>query len=342
MSSSACAAEAARRFAAAMAAAGGWEDAPRLAVGLSGGPDSLALARLAASWAAERGGTVVALVLDHGVRPAARIEARLAAAWAEAAGLAVVRLALPPGTALSAAALRGARLAALERAAAEAGALHLLLGHHRADQAETVLLRARRGSGPDGLAAMAPVRHLATVRLLRPLLHVTPASLKAVLQTHGQAWVEDPANASGTRGALRAALADRGGEGVAVAALAEAAVARGRARAAKEADVASLLARSATLPCSGAIRLDASVLAAAPAPLRAAAVAAVIRAVGGRATRPAPAALAAIPARLACGRGFSLGGCVLSLRAGWWHVARERRRPVAAMADRRGFGYAAA
>ncbi|MCO6420058.1 tRNA lysidine(34) synthetase TilS, partial [Siccirubricoccus sp. KC 17139] len=76
---------------------------------------------------------------------------------------------------------REARLAALLAACHEAGRPWLLLGHHRADQAETLLFRALRGSGPAGLAGMAPARPAVEALLLRPLLGTPPARLEAVV-----------------------------------------------------------------------------------------------------------------------------------------------------------------
>ena len=55
-------------------------------------------------------------------------------------------------------------------------------------------LRQARGSGADGLAGMAPVRELAGLRLLRPLLAVPKAALVALLAAAGQPWLEDPSN----------------------------------------------------------------------------------------------------------------------------------------------------
>ncbi len=61
-------------------------------------------------------------------------------------------------------------------------------------EAETYLLRLARGSGVDGLAAMAPVHELSSVRVLRPLLEVPRARLEAALHRAGQDWVDDPTN----------------------------------------------------------------------------------------------------------------------------------------------------
>jgi len=348
VSSSASAADAAVRFAAAMAAAGGWEDRPLLAVALSGGPDSLCLALLARDWAAARGGAAIALVLDHAARPAARAEAALAAAWAGWAGLQVRRLVLCGRAGRSAAALRSARHAALAAAAAEAGALHLLFGHHAADQAETVLLRALAGSGEAGLGGIAPGRHAGPVRLLRPLLGCPPEGLKALLREAGQPWVLDPSNETrGSRAALRREMADAAGEGVAVRALAEAAASRRAAAAASAGAAAEVLARAASLPSDGGVSLDDLRLRAVPAPVLSAAVAAVLARVSGRPYAVSPRQAAALPARLAAGKAFSLGGCVLSLRGGRWRILPEarslRRRAgpsVVAVAEAARLGYA--
>jgi tRNA(Ile)-lysidine synthase len=339
VSVSACAAEALpARFAAAMADAGGWEDQPLLAVGLSGGADSLCLALLAAGWARQKGGRVLALVLDHALRPAARTEAALAARWAEAAGIAPVLLRLGRGPA-SAEALRRRRVAALADAARAAGALHLLLGHHRLDQAETVLLRAMRGSGGRGLAAMAPVSTLGQVRLLRPLLGLSPREIRAYLAARRQPWIADPANdMRGARAALRREMADRDGEGAASIALAGLAARRREARAVEEAAVASLLGRAASLRPGGEVALDRACLLSAAPPLRATALAAVLGGVSGRPYRPGPARLAAGAEKLAGEAGFSLGGCVLRPAGGAWIVRPERRR-VVAVAETRGLGY---
>ncbi|WP_291299050.1 tRNA lysidine(34) synthetase TilS [Elioraea sp.] len=329
MTSSACAAEEATlRFAAALGAAGGWEERPRLAVALSGGPDSLALALLAQGWAAARGGDAIALILDHGVRPAARIEAGLAEAWAVAAGLAARRLALPPGQRRSSAALREARHAMLARAATEAGALHLLLGHHLSDQAETVLIRALGRSGAGGLAAMAPVRVTKAVRLIRPLLGVTPAAIRAVLRERGQPWIADPSNdrGGGLRATLRHAMADGAGEGVQVRALADAAASHAADAARRSEAVTALLAVAATLPCAGGVALDRARLAAAPLADRTAALGAVLKAVSGRALPPDARALARLAAAVAARAGaMTLGGCLIAPRGDTWQVTAETR-----------------
>src|SRR6266536_2158308 len=77
-----------REFGAAMAALGPFEPAPRLAAGVSGGPDSMALALLADTWARERGGSLIALIVDHGLREASAAEATGTAARLRERGIA--------------------------------------------------------------------------------------------------------------------------------------------------------------------------------------------------------------------------------------------------------------
>ncbi len=217
-----------------MAALGPFEPAPRIAAGVSGGADSMALAILALTWTRERGGSLLVLVVDHRLRSesgreAAQTVARLDARGIEAKILEIHGLEHGPSLAERA---RMARFAALEAACAEAGILHLLLGHHSGDQAETLQIRALGGSGPGGMAGMAPVVETRMLRLLRPLLAIPPVRLRATLRSFGVAWVEDPSNndASALRPRLRLLRRDNAGAGSATAALVAASVASGRLR----------------------------------------------------------------------------------------------------------------
>jgi tRNA(Ile)-lysidine synthase len=73
---------------------------------------------------------------------------------------------------------------------------YLFTAHHADDQAETILLRLMRGTGPRGLTAMAQQRPLAAGILCRPLLDFTRADLEEYAQTHGLTWVNDESNAN--------------------------------------------------------------------------------------------------------------------------------------------------
>jgi tRNA(Ile)-lysidine synthase len=237
-------------FTRAMDRLGPFEPCPQMAVAVSGGADSMALALLARDWVRLRGGTVVALIVDHGLRAESADEARITAERLGGLGIAsrVLRLTgLTHGPAMAERARIG-RYEVLSRACAEAGFLHLLLGHHAADQAETVAMRVLRGSQTHGLAGMAALRELGVVRLLRPLLGVTPSALRQFLTGIGVGWVEDPSNHDlrALRPRLRQALAAAPGT-----ALGDALSSVGRLRRREEAEIASELATRASIRPEG-------------------------------------------------------------------------------------------
>ncbi len=251
-----------------MARLGPWDPGRRVAVAVSGGADSLALAVLAQGW-----GDPVALIVDHGLRAAAAAEAEATRIALVARNLParVIRLhGLAPGPALAARA-RTARYAALSSACKDAGLVDLLLGHHAGDQAETVLMRQGRGSGPAGMAGMAAVAEADGLRLLRPLLGFIPGSLRAVVAGAGLRPVEDPTNADlrTTRARLRRDIGEDRGFLLATAARSAA------ARAVAEAAVAAEMAARASLHPEGYALLS-------PGPVRPDTLAALLRSLSGR------------------------------------------------------------
>ncbi len=305
-----------------MARLGPFEPRPTLALAVSGGSDSLAMALLAKAWAIGRGGTVLALVVDHGLRPEAAMEAgdtivRLAAKGIPARLLTLRDLAKVPGLAERA---RAARYAALQTACAEAGILHLLLGHHAGDQAETLRMRQGAGSGPRGLAAMAALVETSHVRLLRPLLGVPPSALRGFLRHEGLDWVEDPSNRDPAtlRARLRAELADPDGTGTTTRALLAEAARHGAMRATEDGHVAAVLAARVTLHPAGWALLSGG-------PIAPAALAALLRTIVGR---PHPPRTDAIDRLAAAPRPATLGGARLMPAgsagpADAWLVVRE-------------------
>ena len=185
----------AEAFARALARA--FPEAPPAALGLavSGGSDSMALLRLAADWAARRRTALQVATIDHGLRPEAADEAAMVAHAARALGLphTVLRWDWDRHGNLQDAARR-ARFRLLADWARAGGLAAVLLGHTRNDQAETLLMRLARGSGVDGLAAMAEERVAHGARFLRPLLEVERYALRQVLRGAGQTWADDPTN----------------------------------------------------------------------------------------------------------------------------------------------------
>lgn len=168
-----------------------------LVVGLSGGADSVALLDALVLLRPSRGFRLVAVHLDHGLRPGSAEDAVFCARLCERLdvrfrhGTADVRArAAREGGGIEAAARRE-RYLFLRRVGREEHAAAIAVAHTRDDQAETLLLRLLRGAGATGLAAMRGRRGA----LLRPLLAVSREEVVAHLRERGIDWREDPSNA---------------------------------------------------------------------------------------------------------------------------------------------------
>ncbi len=307
-----------------MAALGPFEARPDLAVAVSGGADSLALCLFADRWVRARGGRLVALTVDHGLRPGSRQECATLARWLGGRGIEhdiLTWKGAKPAAGIQAAA-REARYSLLHEACRERGILHLLLAHHAADQAETVLLRAGAGSGFDGLAAMPAVSGLEAPRRLRPLLGIDPVRLRASLAALGQDWIEDPSNRDRryTRVRVRAGLGADFGRWAARARRI------GRIRAADEAITCRWLARNGRIAPWGHVALDGAALAAAPPAVRIRALGRALLCAGGRAYPPRREALERLAAWAASPDGTrTLGGCRVTRAASTILICRELR-----------------
>jgi len=187
-----------------------------LAVALSGGADSAMLAVHAARFARERGLALHCLHIHHGLQQAADQWQAHVHDLAQRLRLPChsvrVRVDVSQGDGMESAA-RAARYHALAELARQADASHVLLAHHRDDQAETVLLRLLRGAGPTGLAAMAPSMARDGVTYLRPWLDAPRARLLQLADEYARStgWrpVADPSNTDDqyTRAAVRQRLA---------------------------------------------------------------------------------------------------------------------------------------
>lgn len=218
----------------------GWADEAAVVLAVSGGPDSLALMWLAARWrrARRRGPELVAVTVDHGLRPEAAREAREVKRRAADWGIlhrTVRWRGEKPATGLPAAA-RAARYALLGQAARRHGAAAVVTAHTQDDQAETVLMRLLRGSGLGGLGGMAEVSTRDGVTLLRPLLGIGKSRLIATLRRAGIGYADDPTNSDPhyTRARLRTLMPHLAAEGADARSLARLAARLARADAALE------------------------------------------------------------------------------------------------------------
>ncbi|MHB1272647.1 MAG: tRNA lysidine(34) synthetase TilS [Rhodanobacter sp.] len=166
-----------------------------LCVAYSGGPDSTALLHALAQLPAARARGLRTLHVDHGLHADSPRWAghclRFCAALEVPCQVLQVRVETGNGAGLEAAA-RHARYAALTAQLKEGE--WLLLGHHRDDQAETVLLKLLRGAGPQGLGGMRVLRSIGPGQLWRPLLALSRQQLREYVDANHLACIDDPSN----------------------------------------------------------------------------------------------------------------------------------------------------
>lgn len=293
----------------------------------------MSLALLAARWCAARGHSFTALIVDHGLRASSGAEARMVAARLEALGIAVEILewvGAKPASGIQQVA-REARLGLLIARAGALGAYALLLAHHLGDQAETLVMRLGRGSGPDGLAAIRAKQRRDGVTLLRPLLPVPPAILRTVCLEAAMPWIEDPSNRDRRfeRVRVRQASTELAAAGLSPAPLGRMAAAFGRLRDWSDRWLAGFLSENGQLTPMGYARIDLAAAIALPQPLRTKFFSGMLQSVGGGLYPPRGEAVARFEHWLcgAAGRRMTIGGCLVwRMPDGMLWIARETAR----------------
>ena len=166
-----------------------------VAVAVSGGGDSMALLDLAIRAAAQQNQTVLAVTVDHGLRPEAAEEARMVAAFCAERSIHHDTLrwdGQADGNLMAAA--REARYRLIAQWALDHDCAHVILGHTQDDEAETFLMSLARGAGVNGLAGMDLFPVYGGVRWRRPLMSVPRAELREYLTRRNIKWVDDPTN----------------------------------------------------------------------------------------------------------------------------------------------------
>ncbi|KAL8158586.1 hypothetical protein V2J09_000123 [Rumex salicifolius] len=196
----------------------------RIALGVSGGPDSIALCLLTAHWKAnsacdsDSNGYIdglLAIIVDHGLRTESRDEAKMVSSRVSKLG---IRCEIATGDWSNGRpkqghlqeAARDLRYGIFQEVCVRNQIGVLLIAHHADDQAELFILRLSRNSGVLGLAGMAFTSRLYSalplsyedssknqgIILVRPLLDLTKEDLYEICKEGNQEWVEDPTNSS--------------------------------------------------------------------------------------------------------------------------------------------------
>lgn len=303
-----------------------------IAAGVSGGADSLALAlRLH-----DCGKKVIALTVDHGLRPESRKEA-------EYVGEIMTRYGIDhhiltwEGEKPHSGIEEAARLKRYELLLGWCRDNHvgvLAVGHHRRDQAETFLLRLQRGSGLDGLCCMQPVAERGGIMLIRPQLENDPEFLKSFLRERGIVWAEDASNQSDDflRARIRKFLPElKRVTGLSEQRLAETAAVLSRTRGYLEEQTARFIKNHVRRWENAAVSVSAGVLLGQHPEMVYRVLSALIRETGGRIYAPEAEETLRLAGLLnkADFKGCTLGGCeVFVSRKRLWIVPEVRRKQV--------------
>lgn len=305
---------------------------------VSGGPDSIALMHLAKKWmrANGHGPQTTVATIDHGLRAESADEALFVAAQASALGLPHVTLAWTgekPRSGIQAAA-RDARYRLLADYCGLRGVQAVVTAHTEDDQAETFLMRLRRGSGLDGLSAMTIAAEWNGTPILRPLLGFSKRRLLAYLRQHGLPYVDDPSNRNSAfeRVRLRQATKALAAAGITRLSLSRASSRLDRSRRALDSIAEAFLQKYFRVSPLGQGAVDREAFLNLPEDLRLRAVSRILPMVSGRSNPPRMARVERLLPKLALAHyRTTLGGCILAADSRALNVYREPGRLTAAI-----------
>lgn len=303
-----------------------FEAAPHIAVGVSGGADSMALAALLSDWVEQKSGRMTALIVDHGLRFESAEEAHDVSKQLRSLGINVVVLPWVSGKVSSGVQekARIARYNLMEDWCRRAGVLHLAIAHHADDQAETVLMRMQKGSGSDGLSGIPMSRELSHCRIMRPLLSVRKSALLSFLIERGIGWIEDPSNKdpkyarTTVREGIKSADLDVDG-------IVQSAARYTRVRESAEINAAAWLARYAELRICGYITLDHDALFKAPEDIRLRVLSRVATVIGGKTYAPPITSVERLHEKLQRSKATTLSGSFFQTKGDRIFIYRETR-----------------
>lgn len=344
------------RFAARMGALLGPDFPTDIALAVSGGGDSMAMLALSHGWARHMGVGLWVVTVDHGLRPESAGEAAMVAA--ECAPLGHPHATLRwhwDGQGNLQDAARRARLELIDRW--RRGIEHVLFAHTQDDVAETFLMRLARGSGVEGLSAMAarrfvtphlgrmspipqedvtatamppvPTRRVAGVpacslgfHIIRPLLNESRVDLRHHIDTLKVPYVDDPSNEDPAfdRVRIRTALSDLG---IGAETLAATAQRMARARGALQARAAEVASRVVRQSVFGTLHIDRDGFAEVERDTQLRLLAAALRWISSAPYRPRAAATEALLDRVLAGGGGTLHGAQVEVLRDEIDIFRE-------------------
>jgi len=294
----------------------------------------MALTHLARRWLDLKGRKPVAVTfvtVDHGLRPESKKEAAFVAQHASDLGFAHATIewtAEKPKTGIQAAARR-ARYDLLTSCARSRNIACIVTAHTEDDQAETLLMRLRRGSGVDGLSAIAPISERNGVAIVRPLLGFSKGRLIAYLRASSVPFLRDPSNdnAAFERVRLRHATKALASAGITRASLAMTAGRLNRSRDALTKVTEDFLDRHFQVTHLAQGKISRGTFEALPDDIALRALGRILSLVGGTGVSPRLMRLEHLLSNLKLkNRETTLGGCIMIAASGTLNFYRELGR----------------
>ena len=173
-----------------------FEKNPKIAVGVSGGPDSMALTFLLNNWINKNKGALIVLIIDHGIRKESYVESIKIQRYLNQNKIKakIIRINKKKVLKKNMQEARHNRYNKLLNYCKKNNILHLFLGHHYDDNIETFLMRRIGGSNFEGLRSMDFKINIASIQIKRPFLSFTKAEIVNFNRLNNIYFLEDPSN----------------------------------------------------------------------------------------------------------------------------------------------------
>ncbi len=173
-----------------------FENNPKFAVGVSGGPDSMALVFLINEWIKKNKGSLIALIFDHKIRKESFKESKIIQNYLNKFKInsSIIRASKSNVTKFSMDEARVNRFNGLISYCKRNKILHLFLAHHYDDNIETYLTRKVSGSNLEGLSCMSNISYRKNIQILRPFINYSKKNILMYNKKNNLFHLKDPNN----------------------------------------------------------------------------------------------------------------------------------------------------
>ncbi len=173
-----------------------FETRPHVAVAVSGGPDSMALAFILSKWIKLKKGKLTGLIFDHGIRINSKDEAFTVKNMLREINIdsTIIKPSKKKIIKKNMANARNNRFEGIIKFCKKKNILHVFLGHHFDDNLETFIIRKINGSNLDGLASIKNIAYFSNIQILRPFIDIDKSSILKFNKKNNIKFINDPTN----------------------------------------------------------------------------------------------------------------------------------------------------